>query len=211
MNVIVDDNIAAIDPAVALTAVSDDRRTKALRYLREDDRRGCVAAYLLLRAAWHAEVGEEPLPPVVYDSRGKPALDGHNDIYISLSHTTGAAAAVVGCEPVGVDIERITLPERDVIDHVMNEREQAGIYNDADPAIAFTRLWTMKESLLKLTGEGLRNDMRTVLADDDIYHFDIKQMSHHICTVCYRRETSVKDPSRCLWSTHYQFRDRNRS
>ena len=35
----------------------------------------------------------------------------------------------------------------------------------ANPELEFVRLWTMKESLLKLTGEGINDYMKNVLKD----------------------------------------------
>ena len=45
----------------------------------------------------------------------------------------------------------------------MNDKAYDEINNSANPDETFTKLWTMKEALLKYTGEGLRRDIKTVL------------------------------------------------
>jgi 4'-phosphopantetheinyl transferase len=47
----------------------------------------------------------------------------------------------------------------------MNEEEVNQIHESARPDVEFIRLWTMKESLLKLSGEGIRNNLKNVLAE----------------------------------------------
>ena len=45
----------------------------------------------------------------------------------------------------------------------MNDEEIAQILASARPDLAFTRLWTQKEALVKCTGEGIGNDLKNVL------------------------------------------------
>ena len=45
----------------------------------------------------------------------------------------------------------------------MSEAEKRQIAVADDPDAEFTLLWTKKEALLKLTGEGITDDLKTVL------------------------------------------------
>ncbi len=191
---LIDDAIARIDLEWAMQAVSDERRACARRFRREADQRGSLAAYLLLRHALREGYGIDEMPVLVYNQHGKPSLAGHPDLYISLSHSEGAVAVAVDTAPVGIDIEVLALPEPDVVAFTMNEGERELISHADDPAVQFVTLWTMKESLLKMSGEGLRDDMRTVLADSDYYQFDVIRRAHHVCTMCSPRHSSITCP-----------------
>ena len=48
----------------------------------------------------------------------------------------------------------------------MNPQEAESIFASRFPDIAFTRLWTQKEAVLKLKGTGITDDLHHVLAFD---------------------------------------------
>jgi 4'-phosphopantetheinyl transferase len=54
------------------------------------------------------------------------------------------------------------------------------------PEVEFVRLWTMKESLLKLTGEGINDHMKYVLKDIPERSFTTVEEieKNYIYTVC---------------------------
>ena len=65
----------------------------------------------------------------------------------------------------------------------MNDREQEQINASADPAMRFLYFWTRKEAVLKLTGEGIRNDVKEVLAEEDKYQIETVQTEKYIFSV----------------------------
>ena len=177
----INDRIEQLNLKAALSAVSEQRRTYALRYRHEHDQRLCVAAYQLLQQALK-------MPLFDYDSHGKPSLAGHQEIYFNLSHCHEAAACVVSNAPVGIDIESIGRYDEELVETIMNTDEQRIIRQSSNPPLSFIRLWTMKESLVKLTGEGLSKNMQDVLKANG-YHFQTTIFPHFVCTVCeYNRE-----------------------
>ena len=81
----------------------------------------------------------------------------------SISHCKNAIAVVLSDRPVGVDVESFRHAEEPLLKRTMNPEEQAEVRNAADPAEAFTCLWTRKEAVLKLCGTGLVDDLHSVL------------------------------------------------
>ena len=186
----IDDQIEQMDLSEALASVSDQRRSHALRYRKEHDQRLSVAAYRLLQRALRVEYGIEEPPQFRFEAHGKPMLVDHPDIHFSLSHCHEAVACVVSSSPVGIDVESLSHYDAELVEKVMNDEEQSQIHSSSDPQLAFIRLWTMKESLLKMTGEGIATEMRNVLSSsqavlDGSVHFQTTVYPRFVCTVCF--------------------------
>ena len=179
-----DENIEGFDLAQALREISPVRREYALRYRNERDQRCCVAAYRLLQRALRQEYGITELPELIHDKNGKPSLAGHPDIHVSLSHCRDAAACVVSDKPIGIDIETMDHFSPEVAQRVMSEEEMCHIMASSDPATAFTRLWTMKESLFKLTGDDQGGDIARMLDDAGRYRFTTVAAAAWVLTTC---------------------------
>ena len=162
--VYIDSHPQLLDLTEALAAVSAERRTYALRYRREEDQRLCLSAYLLLQRALREEFGLSEVPPFCIGEHGKPVLEGYPDIHFNLSHCREAVACVVSTHPVGIDIEMVDSYDEALLPTTMNEKEQQMILESPHPESTFIRFWTMKESLLKLTGEGITDNLPSVLS-----------------------------------------------
>ena len=186
-----DDHIHDFDLQQALSEVSPQRRQYALRYRQERDQRLSVAAYRLLQRALLEEYGIDEPPLFHYDENGKPRLAGHPDVHFSLSHCLAAVACAVSDKPVGIDIETIDHYSEEIATRVMSEAEMHQILTSPHPAEAFTRLWTMKESLYKLTGDDNNGDIRHMLDRMPPVTFETKVLPRCVCTVCrYKAVTS---------------------
>lgn len=183
----IDDHIDDFDLREALAAVSQQRRDYALRYRQERDQRLCLAAYRLLQRALMLEYGIDGMPVFTHDDKGKPLLQDHPDIHFSLSHCHEAVAVAVSDHPVGIDIETTGHYSAEVARRVMNDDEMRKIEASAQPEVAFTRLWTMKESLYKLTGDDNGGDMAGMLSDISKYRFTTTIHPRFIYTACTER------------------------
>ena len=180
----IDDHIWDFDLEEALAAVSAERREYALRYRHERDRRLCVAAYRLLERALKLEFGINAVPPFVKEENGKPSLEGLPGVHFNLSHCAEAVACAVGTEPVGIDVESIGRYDAEVAAVAMSDEECAAIAASPQPEVEFARLWTMKESLYKLNGDYMADDLRTMLADTSRYRFSTTIYPNFVCTTC---------------------------
>ena len=173
-----------LDLNAAMAQVSEQRRHYALRYRKESDQRLCLAAWLLLKRALREEFGIEEEPVFQYTPQGKPLLFGHEDIHFNLSHCDEAVACAVSHSPVGIDIEAYAHYSQELLPLTMSEEEQRQILAAERPEVEFTRLWTMKESLLKLIGEGISDHLPTLLTVPPPYQFRTIFDAHYVCTLC---------------------------
>ena len=160
---LINDHIETLDLSAALQTISPQRREQALRYKHEQGQRQCVAAYLLLKQALHEEEGIDENPLFEYGEHGKPSIVGHPELYFSLSHCKEATACILSRKPVGIDVESVGRYNERVARYAMSDAEMLKIEQAERPEVMFIRLWTMKESLLKLTGEGINDNIKQVL------------------------------------------------
>ena len=154
--------IADEDLSAMLSRLPSWRREKALLYRRPLDRYLCAEAYFLLesvlgKSLCRAEWG--------YSPSSKPFIPGHPEIHFSLSHCERCVACAVAPVPVGIDVETLQY-DPSLAQMVCSAEEMALIDASASPEEAFTSLWTRKESYLKMTGEGLRDDLKSVPGSD---------------------------------------------
>jgi len=84
-------------------------------------------------------------------------------IQFNVSHSNAYAVIVVSSKPVGVDIEYID--DGFEFDSVLNtcfDDDEKTYVAEADTRLRFYSLWTRKEALLKVTGEGLTDNLSSV-------------------------------------------------
>ena len=156
MNYYLLDASALPDPKedeAALTGIPKRRRDYILRYLRPCDRKLSLGAWRLMESSLkrHGFSAKS----VIIGKNGKPECEG---IYFNLSHSADMVLCVISDTPVGCDIEKVTDAPMEVAEHYFSEKECryiAAAQNTADADRRFFRLWTMKESYMKMTGEGM--------------------------------------------------------
>lgn len=144
-----------------------ERRERILRYRFVEDQNRTVWAELLARSLIGAHVGQPALAVrISRDKSGKPYRP-EDDVNFSLAHSDSWVVCSIGKEKNGTDVqiprenflgiaERFFLPEEARFLHSMPPDARAS---------AFLRYWTLKESYLKLTGEGLSGGLDTVDAE----------------------------------------------
>ena len=187
--VLVNDALGEFDLNAAAALLPPWRLEKALRYVRETDTRQSIAAWLLLREAC-LRLGLPDVPPVAFGEHGKPFFPDHPSLHFNLSHCREAAACVVADAPVGIDVEAVMPPDREVMERVLSGDESRGVRASPDPAVEFTRLWTVKESFLKLTGEGLTDDLPSLLARAEGVTFRTVVRARYVYTVASRGDAA---------------------
>ena len=189
--VYIDEHIDDFDLQAALPEISEQRRLQALRFKFERGQRTCVLAYLLLKKALREEYGLTENPLFEYGPHGKPFIVGHPEIHFSLSHCREAVACAVSDRPVGIDVESVQRYRESLAQYTMNDEEQRLIVATKRPDVAFIRLWTMKEARLKLTGEGITNDLKSALSGGSWQFTTVERLDkNYIYTLCEEKASS---------------------
>ena len=161
---------ATSDAANLLDALSDDERMRAVNFRFDADRWAFAAAHAGLRRLLGPMLGCAPRAlRFRADVNRKPYLD-HNGRYAtlqcSISHTRGCVSVAVAGRAVGVDVERRReLPDLMAVARMMFPPEAyANLAARTDPAARttlFYRYWTLGEALIKATGDGFAQDLKS--------------------------------------------------
>lgn len=160
------DDIASLDEQQTerlLLALPEWRREVAMRYQHLAGRRESATAYLLLLEALQQQYGINEAPHFVIGPHGKPSLLEFPHIHFNTSHCHKAVICAVGDTPVGVDIEGRRSIRDSLVDYTMNAAEKERIARAEDPEMEFLKLWTAKEAVVKLSGEGIQDNIRDIL------------------------------------------------
>lgn len=165
--------------------LSAEERKRVAGFSQPADRDDYVAAHILARVAAARITGSPDTPgPAARTyalvqrcdrcggAHGRPSLPAHPGLHVSLSHTRGAVAAACAIAPIGIDIEQwdaASAADSDLPGLSERERALLGafskvVYTHHAPSprtLAWLRLWTRKESLVKV-GETTLDGMRDV-------------------------------------------------
>ena len=185
MRVFLSEDIWDFDLDAALAEISEQRREQAVKFKFELGQRLCVLAYRLLKQGLSEVYGMKENPLFEYNEHGKPSIVGHPEICFNLSHCKEAAICAISDQPIGVDVESVRSFNESLVRYTMNEDEIQQIESAEDRAVAFIRLWTMKEAALKLIGTGISNDVKQVLCQEGLkFETFIDPQRRYIYSIC---------------------------
>lgn len=169
------------------------RQEKAIFYQFLLDRVLCTQAYLLLEEGLRERYNVKREIFFEYIAHEKPILKGYPDIHFNLSHCKKGVLCVIDERPIGCDIEQIEERlDQTVMRHCFNDAEIAQILASSRPEIEFTKFWTMKEAILKLTGEGINDELPSLMTPELVKRLDMRttvvEEQGYVYSICQYRE-----------------------
>lgn len=100
---------------------------------------------------------------------GKPYF-ADSGIQFNISHCRGMVVCAVSREwELGIDVENIRPFKEAVARRIMSEREFQELLVSPDQNKFFFRAWTYKESVVKLSGNGIRGSLSKIDSGDENY------------------------------------------
>lgn len=117
---------------------------------------------------------------IIYGEYGKPGIRDLENFRYSISHSEGWVICAAAQTPVGADIQRkrpwkLQTAKRffagDEYDRIV------GLETDAAQTECFYKMWTAKESCVKLTGRGVGAGISQYVTDSDFRHIRVEGAS----------------------------------
>lgn len=137
---------------------------KAKRFRFETDKKCTVAGNAIAREALSEMLKKPPREiEILRTESGKPYIN--DDIFFNISHSEGVVAIVFSENEIGVDTEKIRPVDYRIAEKFYTENEKRYIMsakNEDEKLLRFFEIWTLKESYLKCTGDGLPGGLKSV-------------------------------------------------
>lgn len=129
-----------------------------------------------------------------YGSNGKPFFAKYPHIHFNISHSGDFVVAAFDRQPVGLDIQEHRKLKESMAKHFLTtwELEQIGMQEEAENREEILcRLWAIKESYIKLTGEGMKKSMKDF------------RVNRQNCRIENKQHEPVAEFVEKVWEGHY--------
>ena len=101
------------------------------------------------------------------DEHEKPHIKGHGDISFNISHSGEVVCLGISDKEIGVDVEKIRHFKESLINYIFITQDQdlakELMESESDKDKVYTRLWTVKESIMKHCGKGISLAPKNIL------------------------------------------------
>lgn len=131
------------------------------------------------------------LPNFTYNKYGKPALKGCKKFNVSNSKNVMVVA--ISDDEIGVDIQFVGEFKQSLANYVCSKKELNALCASEQKEIDFTKLWTKKESFIKLHGSTIGRNLKTLLRREDLYKFDHYAYKDYQICVCQKTQKYTKN------------------
>lgn len=154
-----------------LEKVEKGRREKLLRMKEQNSRNCSLAAGCLLHKVLCKWMGIEennvPFFELSYGKEGKPYLPEKPEICFNLSHSGEYVCCAIGDVQVGVDLQKKTPVKERIAERFFTaaDIQKLSMCREEERNDLFFRMWSIKESFIKLTGEGLTRGINSFEID----------------------------------------------
>lgn len=180
--------------------VSARRQKKINSFRFRKDKNLCLGASALLDVGLRESGLTEKEMIYSEQKNQKPFFTNHPEIFFNISHSGNYAAAAFSDSEIGIDIEKIKDADLKIAKRFFAEEEYKYLEKISDKEKQnreFYRLWTLKESFMKVTGLGMSlplnefcihiNDIISVTCDrvnNDFYFYEYDGIDGFCLSVC---------------------------
>ena len=160
-------DISNLNTEQDMSLFSEYRIHKTERIKSAQKRKQSIGAELLLMHAVKQAMPNVCLPfSIICGEKGKPEFDDI-PLYFSLSHSGNYAACALSDMAIGLDIEFRPEYNKKIAQRYFLQHEQDWLKGAENKNSVFAKIWTAKESALKIMGTGLSKGLLSVAVCED--------------------------------------------
>lgn len=128
------------------------------------------------------------------EANGKPYLKGMEQYHFNISNTDGLVVCAVADMEIGVDAEKNKSFRKGILKKCASSCETAYIMEKEEKVQQerFFQLWTLKESYIKMTGEGMRVPLNEV-------EFKIEEKEGNVQITCSKEGNFYQKKENEYW------------
>ncbi|MCL2820437.1 MAG: 4'-phosphopantetheinyl transferase superfamily protein [Oscillospiraceae bacterium] len=163
--------------------LSVQRITKINGIKSQAGKNASAAVYLLLRLGLLRMYGINKAVDFEFVNHKKPILPEFPGIFFNLSHTKNTAACAISYTDVGVDVEYVRPVSDKLAKRVLTKNEYKDFIASSNKDEYFCKIWTIKESFLKKTGDGITKELSDISAAE-LEEIQTYKGDDYFCSVC---------------------------
>lgn len=190
-----------------LGEIDEERRERVMRARFNDVKADVLAGGLIIKAALNDACGITDFQ-TRKNEFGKLYLSSHPDVFFNISHSGTKIVCAVSDVECGVDIEQVGADHKimELSARFLSTLESNAVMMSEDPDRAFCRLWTLRESYVKMRGRGFDIGLSTLRCDfhrgkasiyeggvlqEDAFFKEISGIMGYQASVCLKEERDV--------------------
>ena len=191
-----------------LGEVDEERRERVMRARFDDVKADVLAGGLIIKAALNDACGITDFQ-TTKNEFGKLYLASHPEVFFNISHSGTKVICAVSDVECGIDIEDVNAPH-DIMklsSRFLSTLESDAVMMSENPNRAFCRLWTLRESYVKMRGRGFDIGLSTLRCDfhrgkasmyeggvlqEDAFFKEIYGVIGYQASVCLKEERDVE-------------------
>ena len=170
---------------VLLDKLPPRRKEKAIRFTVQNGRISCIVSYLLFLYGYRNLYHMDDTPDFAGEKFEKPYLAEHPEIHFNLSHCNNGCACIMDNCEVGIDLQEIRKVSLKTFEKICSVDEISEIQNSDNPENEFCRIWSYKEAVSKLTGDGIFRDVSNISSDGIALHTEYLEPDMYMSYATY--------------------------
>lgn len=124
------------------------------------------------------------LDGLYFNENGKPLIEGR---YFNMSHSGSYLCIALSDRQIGVDIQCLIDYDEKLVNHICSEEEKTKLESCQNKSKELTRLWCIKESIIKCEGGSLACNLKKI-NENEKYSISTSFKDKFCIAICEKKD-----------------------